>query len=733
MPFGFYGGGIGGNGYGSAIPFQRIVEPQQLGMFLNLEQAELMRIARYAEAQRFYLGRHWNFKREDGEPLVTVNLIRKLVDKSVEWLMGKGFTIKVPDALVEVTLPFLGEVWEYNNYEQLAFDIGTMGAISGDVFVLITYQEPTPMQKRVNPFSQGKIKINLLNSEQVFPTWDPLNHEILTSVRIETIFYAERGLARVDRDDRANHTGRSLNTKRFTQIITPEQIVEQFQGEMPVTRPNLLGEIPLVHIKNISMPKEYYGLSDMQDLIDLQREYNEKATDISDVINYQGSPVTVIFGAKAKNLERGPKQVWSGLPADARVEQLQLQGDLGANIAYLDRVKRHMHELADVPEGSLGQMQPISNTSGVALSMTYQPLQSKTQKKRVPYGRGFEQINYFIIRIGQIMGLINVPFDLCKKCGGRIVQKVTTDKTWVWIPDAESPQGGKYEQQFVVKKQCYEIDKATLDFMNPWEKRIKFQREYGFGKEIREAPYWMIEREMKTGQSSFWDYAADELKKRQAYADQLQQHQDESHQIGKENAANPEPHGEVDTVGKPLRQNPQASPPPLPPVPKITLLPDQFIDIPEEPEEVTFVQEYLHPQTGEVVQQQAFKGYFIPTGCQNSSFLNPFENEVGFADALPKDESLEAQKFMVYQQNGWIDATWARENIPEIQPDAKELEKRMKSAAQVAPQNPSGGFQENAPPSETGANGNPTPNQGQADQQQQGAEAAGNKPPQPGK
>ena len=45
MPLSFYTNS--GNSYGSAIPFQRIVEPAQLGFFLNLEQAELLRIQRY--------------------------------------------------------------------------------------------------------------------------------------------------------------------------------------------------------------------------------------------------------------------------------------------------------------------------------------------------------------------------------------------------------------------------------------------------------------------------------------------------------------------------------------------------------------------------------------------------------------------------------------------------------------------------------------------------------------
>lgn len=701
MPLAFNGSG----GYGSAVPFQRVIEPQQLGMFLNLEQAELVRIQRYAEAQRFYLGNHWSFKREDGDPLVTVNYIRKLVDKSVAFLMGAGFTMKVPEPLAQVTAPKLKEVWGYNNGALLGHEIATTGGITGDAFILITAEEPTEMAKRINPHTKGKVRLNLLGSEQVFPTWDPLNKEVLTSVRIETIFYADRGIAKTDRDDRADHQGRQLYTKRFTQIITPTVIVEQFAGEIPVERPNVLGEIPLVHIKNLSMPREYYGLSDVQDLIDLQREFNEKATDISDIINYQAAPVTVIFGARAKNVERGAKQIWSGLPSDARVQTVALGSDLNAAQGYLERIKLALHELSDVPEGSLGKAQPISNTSGVALSMSMFPLVEKTKRKRVTYGLGFEQINYFILRCLAVLGEVALPFDVCKTCGGRIV--VTEDPEKMesyWAPDPSVAGGGEYRDRPLRKPRCYHVDPRTMEFLAPEEMRLKYVREYGFGSEVREAPLWMIERELRGGKPSYWDYAADQLKELQGYQEQLAAYE----------AQNPVPEMQADGTVR--------NPPPPAPRMKVTLLPAEFVDVPEEPEKVRAVVNRYHPGTGDFLGEQIYESFLVPTGCIQPEYLNPFETEVEFQDVLPKDQALEAQKFMLYQQNGWVDAEWVRRKLPEIAEDALDIEKRMKTKSQVAPQNPGGGFQELAPSSETGAGGDKTPTEGQAEAQQQGAQ-----------
>lgn len=699
MPLSFFTNS--GNSYGSAIPFQRMVEPAQLGFFLNLEQAELLRIQRYNEAWRFYYGKHWIFDREDGEPLVTINYFRKIIDKSVAFLCSKGFNITVPECLEEITKPFLDEVWDYNGRDQKAVEIGTMGSVTGDAFILVTYEEPSEMQRRINPYSQGKIRINLLGSEQVYPTWDPLNTETLTAVRIETIYYAERGTRQLDRDDRTNHEGRQLYTKRFTQIVTPTQIVEQYHGERPVIKPNILGEIPLVHIRNLPVPKEYYGLPDGQDLVDLQRELNEKCTDISDTINYHSAPITVITGAKAKQLERGPRQIWSGLPSDARVSNLELGGDLVAANNYRDFIKKAIHEISDTPEGTLGERQPISNTSGVALHMSWQPLIEKTRRKKIQYQPGFEQVNYFILRIGMVTGLINLPFDLDRNSGGRIVEIETDETAPVWNPETE-----QYEDRPIRRKEAFHIDKQTLEFTDPNKMRMKFWRQYGFGGEIREMPINEIFQELATGRPSFWDFAFEENAEVQAWEEEVQAIR-ERNRAAREEAANAPPpeqplaqmEGEgAGAGGMEWQQPPQAPPPPQEesepprPQPKIKQLPLGEVEVPEEPKWVTVVTRLYHPETGAQVGERKERKFLVPVNKINPQYLSPFQNKVEFNDVLPKDEALQAQLYQTYQQNGWVDEEWVRDRIPEIKPHAVAIKKRLgvKTTSGLPHQSPQG-------------------------------------------
>jgi hypothetical protein len=130
----------------------------------------------------------------------------------------------------------------------------------------------------------------------------------------------------------------------------------------------------------------------------LNRELNEKMTEISDIINYHAAPVTIITGAKASQLERGPKKVWAGLPKEAQVFNLESRGEMSGAIEYVQMIKRAMHEITGVPETALGQFQPVSNTSGVALAIQYQPLMNRYQMKKIHFTQGLERLNEIIIK-----------------------------------------------------------------------------------------------------------------------------------------------------------------------------------------------------------------------------------------------------------------------------------------------------------------------------------------------
>ena len=56
------------------------------------------RLNRYANNWAWYLGHHWAYKREIGEPQLTFNWVRAFIDFLVNFTFGKGVNFHSPEA-----------------------------------------------------------------------------------------------------------------------------------------------------------------------------------------------------------------------------------------------------------------------------------------------------------------------------------------------------------------------------------------------------------------------------------------------------------------------------------------------------------------------------------------------------------------------------------------------------------------------------------------------------------
>jgi len=185
----------------------------------------------------------------------------------------------------------------------------------------------------------------------------------------------------------------------YTELLTENQIEEYVNDELIDSRENPLGEIPIVHISNLPIPSSPWGMPDIQDVTVLNRAYNETMTDILDIVNYHAAPVTVVIGARASNLEKGSHQTWSIPNKEAKVENLLFDPrGIETSLQALEVIKQAMHEMTGVPKTALGEEQAISNTSGVALAIQYQPLMNRFKLKATQYGEGFAEVNRLALK-----------------------------------------------------------------------------------------------------------------------------------------------------------------------------------------------------------------------------------------------------------------------------------------------------------------------------------------------
>lgn len=343
------------------------------------------RLNRYALAWAMYLGHQWGVRRETGETQSVYNYFRAFTDYIINFTFGREIQFKSPKETEAIIPALLKRVWEVDNDKHhILREMGQQGGISGDVFVKVAYEEA--FTDTVGRFHPGRVRILPLNSSFCFPEFHPHDRDRLIRFKLKYRFWGT-----------APEGTRQVFT--YTELLTDDRIEEYINDELIDSRPNPMGTIPVIHIPNTLVSGSPWGLGDCHDIINLNRTYNEVSCDVADIINYHAAPVTVIIGAKASQLEKGARKVWGGLPKDSQVFNLEGGGEgLESALKYLELIKRSMHEMVGVPETALGQVQPISNTSGVALSIQFQPLMNKWQQKVGQYGRGLERINALVIQ-----------------------------------------------------------------------------------------------------------------------------------------------------------------------------------------------------------------------------------------------------------------------------------------------------------------------------------------------
>lgn len=342
------------------------------------------RLNRYSTCWAWYLGHHWSYRREMGEQNITLNYIRTMSDYITNFCFGKGIQWKVPEQNAAVIPHLLHKVWEQDNSKHyVLWEMGQLASVTGDCFVKVAYEEP--YEDAAGMYHEGRVRVIPLNPSHCFPEYHPHDRDRILRFKLKYRFWGT-----------SPEGTRQVYT--FTEILTDDSIEQYINDELIDQYENPLGLIPIVHIPNMTISSSPWGQSDIWDIIPLNREMNEKMTEISDIINYHAAPVTIITGAKASQLERGPKKVWAGLPKDANVYNLESRGEMAGAIEYIGFLKKAMHEITGVPETALGQFQPVSNTSGVALSIQYQPMMNRFNMKRIHFTKGLEKINELIIR-----------------------------------------------------------------------------------------------------------------------------------------------------------------------------------------------------------------------------------------------------------------------------------------------------------------------------------------------
>lgn len=320
-------------------------------------QDAISRLSRYKIYQRYYEGRHFQVEYDGGFQKTPWNFCRQIVDKRAAWVAGNGFNF-VTDRGNELVGEFLDRVWTTNQKRHLIRRTAKTALTLGDAFWYFTLKTKNRRGKQL-PKEQWSVRIHPINPSYVFPLWTEDDPTKMRACMLQFPMWGEA----------------EKKTVIFTAFYTEEEVRFFIDHQEKSKMKNPIGMIPVVHIPGSVSGDTVFGNSCLDDVIPLNDAYNEVANSVHKIIRYHGEPTTIVKGAKLSQMEKGANKVWSNLPADATVENLQMDGDISHIEGHLKRLEAHIYRHGKTPKISFdSEGLAISNTSGIAMQLLFQPL-----------------------------------------------------------------------------------------------------------------------------------------------------------------------------------------------------------------------------------------------------------------------------------------------------------------------------------------------------------------------
>jgi hypothetical protein len=405
-----------------------------------LAAADGARLRRYREYLAFYEGQHYTSPRRGRSNLV-INYARTIVDKGVSFLLGRGIGFAVepapavfggraprpaneaagsrdPQAAI-VAEALLYQVYDDNDLDQVDLACATNAAVLGDGVYKVFWDAAT-----------RRIRVVSVDPFGFFATWRPDDLATLQQVDLVYSLPAAAAAALDGAPPADGAASRGAGARRFpllawlggggraaerTALADPAAAVTVVEtwtergfrlavdGRVVRDGPNPYGVIPFVHVPNLPAPNEFWGRSDLVDVIPLNRELNERMSDQADVIRYHADPPVVFRGVEDHDaITVGPGSVWD-LPRDADVKLLEWHGQPVAVQDHINQVLRALYETSETPRTAFGDSGRV--LSGVALETELRPLIQKTLRKRVLWTAALRRRARLVWRVAEAVGL----------------------------------------------------------------------------------------------------------------------------------------------------------------------------------------------------------------------------------------------------------------------------------------------------------------------------------------
>ncbi len=354
----------------------------------QLTRLDMERIKGYKELLDFYQGRQWEGRDRRGERRLIFNYARVFVEKITSYLMtGISFAVEPVEDSDEAAArarkaeSALYKVYEDNQLEQLDLETEIDCAVLGDACYKVIWDTAEKRVRVTAPDVQGIYAWCF--GDDASRVWRVVSRYSLSAGEAELLY------------------GVKPKSKTATVVeLWTERDFELYLDNIPLeAKPNPYGFIPFVIYPNLRQPKKFWGVSDLPQIMESQRELNRAMSQLSRILELSGNPIAVLENVEeSEDIAIKPGAVWN-IPEEAKAYLLDLLqgGGVNLHINYIDLIYRALHDLSESPRSAFGGME--RDLSGVALEIELQPLLQKVRRKRIIRTAAYNRRNEMIIRL----------------------------------------------------------------------------------------------------------------------------------------------------------------------------------------------------------------------------------------------------------------------------------------------------------------------------------------------
>ena len=354
----------------------------------QLNRFDMDRMKGYRELLGFYQGLQWEGRERRGERRLTFNYVKVFIDKITSYLMsGINFAVDAVEdtdearARAQKAESALYRVYESNSLEQLDLETEIDCAIMGDACYKIIWDSAEKKVRVTAPDVQGIYAWWL--GDDTSHVWRIASRYSLSSDETELIY----GI----KPKGKTATVVELWTAKDFELYLDNVLVEK--------KPNPYGLIPFVIYPNLREPKKFWGISDLPQIMESQKELNRAMSQLSHILELSGNPIAVLENVEeSEDIAIRPGAVWN-VPEDAKAYLLDLLqgGGVGLHINYIDLIYRTLHDLSESPRSAFGGTE--RDLSGVALEIELHPLLQKVRRKRIIREAAYIRRNEIILKL----------------------------------------------------------------------------------------------------------------------------------------------------------------------------------------------------------------------------------------------------------------------------------------------------------------------------------------------